>query len=261
MHKAEREALFMTTLKGLILKENDRGESSKSISVLTAERGIIHIYVRGGKKSTKTSSSTQAYSYSSLCFEEKRDAKGQVSYFLNSSEPVKLFYNIRLDAVKVALASYFAELLLYSGIESSDCAQVMRLALNTFHFLNEGSRDNELLRSIFEFRLLCEIGLIPALLGCSVCCVHEDERMHFNFLRNDLRCDGCCEDSESIHDSVLDKQLLYIIRFIALTEFDRLFSFKISDRYQKKLTEFTERFVKYHLKSSFGSLEFYKMLK
>lgn len=251
----------MTTLKGLILKESDRGESSKSISVLTAEKGIIHIYVRGGKKSSKTSASTQAYSYSSLCFEEKKDAKGQASYYLNSSEPVKLFYNIRLDAVKVALAAYFAELLLYSGVESSDCGEVMRLALNTFHFLNEGKIENELLKSIFEFRLLCEIGLIPALLGCSKCCIHEDEIMHFNFLRNDLRCENCCDDSDSVHDLELDGQLLYMIRFIALTDYNRLFSFKISERYQKKLTQFTERFVKYHLKNSFASLEFYKMLK
>ena len=59
----------MTTLKGLILKESDRGESSKSICVLTAEKGVIYIYVRGGRKSTKNAASTQAFSYSTLCFD------------------------------------------------------------------------------------------------------------------------------------------------------------------------------------------------
>ncbi len=251
----------MTTLKGLILKETDRGEASKSICVLTAEKGIIYLYIRGGRKSTKTSSSTQAFSYSTLCFEEKKNAAGQVSYFLNSSEPVKLFYNIRLDACKVALASYFTELLIYSGTESFDCKEVMRLALNTFYFLNEGSRDNELLRSVFEFRLLCEIGLRPELLGCSNCLKYEDEAMHFNFISNTLECDECCNNKDSVHDMVLDKTLLYIIRYIALTEFEKLFSFRISTAYQKKLSEFTERFVKYHLKNNFKTLDFYKMLK
>ena len=43
----------MLTFMGLILRENDRGETSKSITVLTAERGVIDIFVRGGRKSTK----------------------------------------------------------------------------------------------------------------------------------------------------------------------------------------------------------------
>lgn len=250
----------MTTLKGLILKESDRGEASKSICVLTAEKGVIYVYVRGGKKSAKTASSTQAFSYSALCLEEKKNAKGQVSYFLNSSEPVKLFYNIRLDAKRLALASYFSELLLYCGTESAGGEEVMRLTLNTMYFLNEGKKDMELLKSIFELRLLCEIGLRPNLLGCSKCLVYEHEKMHFNFMTNNLECDDCCYNPDSIHDFVLDKTMLYIFRFIALTEYERLFAFSISEKYQKKLTEFSEKFVTYNLKSKFPTLEFYRMI-
>ncbi|MBR1863162.1 MAG: DNA repair protein RecO [Ruminococcus sp.] len=250
----------MTTLKGLILKEEARGESSKSITVLTAERGIIRIFVRGGLKSSKNGPATQSYSLSSLCMEEKKDAKGQVSYYLNSSEPVKLFYNIRLDAARVALAAYFAELLIFTGTEGEESGEIMRLALNTMYFLDKGEMDRELLKSVFEFRLLCESGLRPALLGCRSCYRYEDDSMYFDFLNNDLECSGCCENPESIHAAVLDRQLLYIVRFIALTEYERLFSFRISQRYQEKLTAFTERFVRYHLKSSFAALEFYRMI-
>ena len=49
----------MTTLKGLIIKEEPKGESSKLIYVLTAEKGVISILVRGGMKSSKNSASTQ----------------------------------------------------------------------------------------------------------------------------------------------------------------------------------------------------------
>ena len=251
----------MTTLKGLILKETDSGESSKSICVLTAELGVIYIYVRGGKKSTKTSSATQSFSYSALCFEEKKNANGQVSRYLNSSEPVKLFYNIRLDAAKVALASYFSELLIYSGTEGEDCPEVMRLALNSLYFLDEDKMQPDLLKCVFEFRLLCEIGMRPKLVGCASCFEYESDNMSFNFMEDRLECEKCCPNPDSANSMVLDKQLLYIIRFIALTEYERLFYFKISDRYLKKLTEFTERYVSYHLKGKFGALDFYKMLK
>ena len=151
----------MLTFMGLILRENDRGETSKSVTVLTAERGVIDIFVRGGRKSTKNASSTQLFAYSKLCVEEKKNSKDQSMFFLNSSESEKLFYNIRLDPKKTALASYFSELLMYIRTEESGCDEIMRLTLNTLYFLDKGDRDNELLKSIFEFRLLCEAGLRP----------------------------------------------------------------------------------------------------
>ena len=253
--------MIMTTLKGLVLKETDSGESSKSICVLTAEMGVIYIYVRGGRKSSKTTSATQSFSYSELCFEEKKNAKGQVNRYLNSSEPVKLFYNIRLDAAKVALASYFSELLIYSGTEGQNCAEVMRLALNTLYFLDEDKMETDLLKCVFEFRLLCELGMRPKLVGCAFCFKYEDDKMHFNYLEDRLECQDCCPNPDSVHTIILDKQLLYIVRFIALTEYEKLFYFKISDKYLKKLTEFTEKFVWYHFNRRFGALDFYKMLK
>ena len=76
----------MLTFMGLILRENDRGETSKSVTVLTAERGVIDIFVRGGRKSTKNASSTQLFAYSKLCVEEKKNSKDQSMFFLNSSD-------------------------------------------------------------------------------------------------------------------------------------------------------------------------------
>ena len=104
----------MQTLKCLVLKEKNVGEINKSISVLTAKKGVIDILVRGGQKSVKNSASTQLFSYSSLCLDEKNNPGGQTQYYLNSSELLRSFYNIRLDIKKTALASYFSELLLFS---------------------------------------------------------------------------------------------------------------------------------------------------
>lgn len=114
------------------------------------------------------------------CALRKRRTLKTNQCFLNSSESEKLFYNIRLDPKKTALASYFSELLMYIRTEESGCDEIMRLTLNTLYFLDKGDRDNELLKSIFEFRLLCEAGLRPALLGCSVCMAYEADIMHFN---------------------------------------------------------------------------------
>lgn len=248
----------MTTLKALIISEKNRGENSKSITLLTAEKGVIDVFVRGGRKSAKTSSGTQLFSYSEICLEEKRNSRGITEYFLNSCQSIRIFYNIRLDAKKTALAAYFAELLLYSRVEGSGCGEVMRLALNTFYFLNEGKKDLELLKSVFEFRLLCEIGIMPDLIGCHNCLKYEDDKMYFSFKEHNLTCSDCFHDD--LECIIMDKTLLYIVRFIALTEFERLFSFKISEKYQLKLTEFTENYVGYNFKRNFPALEFYKII-
>ena len=85
--------------------------------------------------------------------------------------------------------------------------------------------------------------------------------MYFDFKENHLECEDCTANADSLHQMVLDSKLLYIVRYIALTEYERLFSFKISERYQKKLTEFTERFVRYNLKGKFTALDLYRMLR
>ncbi len=250
----------MKTLKGLIIRENSRGESSKSITVLSAELGVIDVFVRSGMKSTKMSSSTQLFTYSKLCLDEKIDAKGHTNYYLNSVESINLFYHLRLDAKKTALACYFTDLLCYSRIENTDCNEILKLTLNTIYFLDKGDRDIELLKSIYEFRLLCELGFRPYLVGCNSCFTYESDVMHFNFKTGLIECQDCCDNPDSIFDYTLDKKMLYIIRYIALTDFNRLFNFKISVKYQKRLTDFTEKFVKYYFTDNFETLRFYKLL-
>lgn len=251
----------MFTLDCFVIKEMPAGESSKKIYVLTKEKGIISVFVRGGMKSRKNNSATQLYSFSVMCIDERRNASGDRYYYLNSVESISMFYDIRLDVYKAALAAYFTELLFYSRIEgSADKDDVMRLTLNTFYYLNEGVKDRELLKSIFEFRLLCEIGFRPNLIGCSECYKYEDDRMYFNYYTGSLRCEDCKTEESNMTDIVLDRSMLYIIRHISLTDFERLFSIRVSPGTQKRLTAFTEGYVKYHYQYRFNTLDFYRSL-
>lgn len=248
----------MITLKGLIIREETRGESSKCIYALTEEQGVICVFVRSGMKSTKHSSSTQLYVYSELCLDEKKDARGNVRYFLNSAEEEHMFYNLRLDVKKMALAAYLCELLFYSRVETFDKTEVLRLALNTFYYINNGKRDIEYLKSVFEFRLLCETGFRPNLLACRECFAYESEHMYLNLYDETLECENCCDNPLDPLTIELDSKLLYIVRYIALSDFDKLFNLKLSPAYQEQLTHFTERFVKYHFREQFDTLDFYR---
>lgn len=251
---------MMLTLKGLILREKNIGEINKSVSVITAEKGVIDIFIRGGQKSVKNSASTQLFSYSKLCIDEKRKASGQIEYYLNSSELINSFHSIRLDIKKTALAAYFNELILFSRTEQAGYSDVMRLVLNSMHFLDNDKMDPELLKCVFEFRLPCEIGIRPDLVGCANCYKYEDDNMHFDFRENKIFCEDCYISDERSDDHLMDKTLLYIVRFIALSEFEKLFYFRISRRYLDKLTAFTESFIAYNFRNRFQTLDYYKSI-
>lgn len=249
----------MLTLKGLVIRESDRGEASKSISILTAEKGIVNVFIRGGRKSSKNASPSEMFAYSSFCLDEKKNANQQI-YYLNSCESIKLFYNLRLDAVKMALGMYFCELLRFTGTENTDCTEILRLTLNTFYSLDTDRMDTELLRSVFELRLLCETGFMPDLIGCRECLKSEADAMYIDIASGSMLCDSCYEEKGEDHIFKADPTMLYTIRFIALSDYDRLFSFRLSDKYRSLLGEFTKRFLRYHIRGEMRTLRFYKSL-
>lgn len=263
----------MLNIKGLVISERDSGETGKAVTILTAELGCISVYVRGGRKSRKSVSSTQLFCYAEFSLEEKRDAKNITHYYYNSSEPVRMFYEIRLDAKKLALACYFSDLLRFSCESAENAGEILRLTLNTLHFLDKGKREPELLRAIFELRLACETGYRPDLIGCHVCYKAEDELMYLNMRTGQLTCSDCAKTGEGavsaegtalseddIYTAELDATLLYTVRFIALVEYERLFSFRLSEPYLVRLNTFTENYIRYQFGKRFDTLRFYKLL-
>ena len=250
----------MLNLKGLVIAQSDIGEAGRLITLLTAEMGCVSVYVRAGQKSRTARPSTQLFSYAEFSLSSKVNSKNETNYYFNSAEPITLFYNIRLDAKRTALACYFAEILKYVALGDENADEVMRLTLNTLYFLNEGNRSIELLKSIFELRLMCETGFRPNLIGCAHCYKALDERMHFNLKSGLLECNNCVEHSDNPYDVVLDETMLYIVRFIALVEYDRLFNFRISDKYQRQLTDLCECYCEYCCSKKFDTLKFYRLI-
>lgn len=247
---------MLITLKGLVLRERTLGENDKFLDILTDSLGLITVCAKGVKKANaKNSACSQMFSYATFCVSQSKDR-----YILNSSEPIRIFYDLRLDVEKFALASYFAELAMYTATPDQPNEGVLRLILNSLHFLSEGKRENELLKCIFEMRLMSEIGLVPNLIGCCECLTYSAENMQFDLKYGKLYCENCCGARDLKNFEVLNPTLLHAIRYIALTDMERLFSFKLSCEYLPILSNITERYVRIQLDKRFQTLDFYKIL-
>ena len=97
---------------------------------------------------------------SRLCYNER---KGR--YYLNSSEPVKTFYGLRLDMKKLSLASYFSEIISYTVTEGQSARDIYRLFMNCLYMLSEKDVSCEFVKFIFEMRITADLGLMPGTLS------------------------------------------------------------------------------------------------
>ena len=110
---------------------------------------------------------TQPFSYARFSLQQR---KGQ--YTLDSAEPIRLFYRLRESLSRLSLATYFCELVRLSVREQQhprESCEILRLMLNTLHYLENGEREECMLKPLFELRFMTELGMMPDLLMCRSC--------------------------------------------------------------------------------------------
>lgn len=247
---------ILTTVKGLVLRERSFGENDKFLDILTDKLGLIEVAARGVKKqNSKYSSVSQLFCYAEYCLSENGGR-----YSLNSAEPIRTFYDVSADIERFALASYFSEMTLFVATQERPNNEVLRLILNSLHFLSKGSRENLVLKPIFELRLLSEIGLIPNLIGCCECLKFSADHMQFDLRGGRLFCELCFGNRSLTDVEPVDMRLLHSIRYIALTDMQKLFNLSVPKEYLVPLNRITERYAEIQLDRHFPTLDFYKSI-
>ena len=240
------------TLNGIVLRLRSAGDNLRFADVLTGELGVIEVSIKGGRRAASpTVTSTQLFAYSRLCLR-----RGRNGYSLDSAEPLNIFYALRGDLKRLALASYFAELVIYS-VPPDEESGALRLFLNTLHFICADSMPLGVLKSVFELRHVAELGFLPDLGNCRVCgkCAGEGNKK-FVFDSGSIVCGSC--PGEGV---ILPNAVLAAMRHIISADYNKgLFSFKLGEKSSAQLGYITERYALEKLERGFKTLEFYKNL-
>ena len=225
----------MEIYRGLVLAERSAGERGKFIDVLTEHNTVREIYVRGAKKNTSAGlSATQLFSYAN--FSIRKQQKG---LYLDSAEPIRIFYRLRESLSRLSLAMYFSELVRLSVREN-------------------GERSEALLKSIFELRLMTELGMMPDLLMCRSCGVFLPKRLYFSVEEGCFFCADCGAPENLRSPILLRAPVLQAMRHILFADYNRLYQFQLGQENLRALGECTERFVQYHLSLKPRALTFYQ---
>ena len=245
--------------RGLVIREVAVGESDKILTLLTPDIGKISVYSRG----VRSIKSHRIAAAQLFCYNEVTLLPKAEKYTLGEACLIENFFDIRADIEKFALAQYFADLLCEISIENEDQSELLSLALNTLYTLCS-DKPLPLIKSVFELRALCAIGLTPDLSGCDAC-GKSDKEYYFDPVGGTLRCPECF--SSGVGNVSQERSYLfmpsYVLRamyFIIGADRKRIFAFSAENELLSELESICEKYLIAQVGRGFDSLNFYKSL-
>ncbi len=240
------------TTRGLIIREQTIGESDRLVTLLTADFGLVKAFVRRAKTfKNQNLSSTSLFVYGDFTLYKGRDA-----YVIDNAVPIEVFFDLRADIERLALAQYFAQLTYYLGSQEQPAPEMLRLVLNSLHLLCKGRKNTKIIKSAVEMRMLCLGGYMPNILACYRCGNYESDLMYFDIFEGCIYCSDCFRNNAQ----PAPLGVITAIRYICLSDISKIFSFSLSDENIDILSDICEKYLLSRVDGRLSTLEFYKGL-
>lgn len=244
------------TTRALVLREVKYKEADKILTVLTEDEGKLTVSARGVmRRGSKIAAASQLLTFSEMTLFENRG-----KWYIDEALTVEQFLGLREDISKLALGTYFAELLEAVSDEDSPNPEVLRLGLNSLFALSEGLYEPEHIKAVFELRLMCLSGYEPAIDCCPICGQEEIQAPVFSTRGGTALC-GKCRSVEYGETFPLDSAALSAMSYVLAAESKKIFSFSIDKASEKKLCDACEAYVQAQLERRFASLDYWKSVR
>ena len=245
--------MIKITAPGLVIREQSVGESDRLITVLTARYGLVRAFSRGAKKTkSKKLAATALLAYSDFTVVKTRDA-----YSVEDALVKEVFFELRNDVEKTSLAQYFCELANEFCEEEFESEEILRLFLNALWLLKGDKKAPSFIKAVTELRLMTLSGYMPALVGCDNCGEYESEYMCFSPENGKLYCKDCSPVG-NIH--YLSASVVQAMRYVSLSDFEKIFSFTLNDESLGSFCEICEFYLLNKTQRKFKTLDFYRVL-
>ncbi len=239
-------------MKGLVIREQTIGESDRLVTLLTADSGIVRAFARGAKQmKNRISSSTSLFAYADFSIYRGREAN-----VIDNASPIEVFFDLRKDIKKLALAQYFAQLAYELASEEQPAEEMLSVILNALHLLCSSNKDLRIIKSAVEFRVLSLSGYMPDILACHTCGTYETDTMYFDALEGVIYC----EEHGAAGAIPVPKSVITAIRYICLTEPKKIFSYTLSEENLDILQSVSEKYLLSRIQKNLPTLAFYKGL-
>ncbi len=240
-------------VKGIVALETDFSENDKYIDILTYTHGKISVFCKGvRKKGSKLSNKVRLFNYGEF---DLFYNKGK--YSLNDANLIESFFSLTSDIDKFALCSYFLQVSSKFCLEDDE--KVVRTLIASLYAVSKFDKDIAFVKSVFEFRVMCDVGFMPILEKCYVCLKDTDIHDPAFDIENGSICCSSCISGENIVN--ITNGVLKTIYHIATVDVKKLYSFEIKGRSFDILCDISEKYLLSHTGYNFKTLDFFKSLR
>ena len=239
--------------RGIVLRETVTKEADKILTLLTEDRGKVPVIARGvRRKGSRFAACCQPLVWSEWTLYQRGGW-----YYVNEGSTLELFRGLRDNLEAYALASYFAELTEAVAEEEVPGPALLRHLLNGLYALSELRKPSELVKPVFELKLLSLAGYEPLLDECAYCGKEHPEEPVLDTAQGVLRCKSCGTGNRSTWKPLCAGSLEAARRAVYGDE-RRLYAFTLGEDALRRLDEAVEAFLAVQLERGFRTLEFYK---
>ncbi len=258
------------TVTGMILSAQPNKEYDRRLVLLTKERGKLSVFANGVRRPTAMlSGCSQPFVFGKFTLYEGRD-----SYTLQAAEPENFFAELRTDLEAVYYGVYFCEFAETVTREGLPAKEELKVLYRSLGALLKKSIGVELVRAIFELKMLSVGGISPQVYECVKCRKKED--LHwFSAKSGGCICKSCADKlwEEEVHAGGQNEGLtvgerylpvsgsaLYTMQYILATPIESLYTFTVTEDVLSQLKKILKEFTDLHIGRKFKSLEMLELL-
>ena len=254
-----------TTVTGLVLSAMPVGDYDKRLVILTKEIGKISAFAKGARRPNSAFlACCQPFAFGEFTLYAGRD-----SYTIMSVEISNYFGELRDDFESICYGFYFNEFADYLTKENIDEKDILKLLYQTLRVLSKKTIDAELIRAIYELKIMSVNGETPQVFGCVKCEKNstnpnqseepgKSSRYYFSAESGGILCEACRGYDKSAIS--INTSTLYTMQYIISKEIEKLYTFKVTDEVLIELKHCIKRYLERYVDHDFKSLEMLKGL-
>ncbi len=234
--------------RGIVLQESPIREKDKRLLIYTKDFGKIVCFAKNVRKRNVAVASV--LSYSDLRLFQNRD-----SYQLIEGTVLKSFEHVKEDIFSLSYAMYLLEFISYVGKEELENKKLLKLLIYGINAIEKNKINLDVIKSVFDLKLLQILGFEPDLSACIHC--GSNERVYFSAIDGGSICSMCKHSKDMVS---IDEGSLAVMEHILRLDIEGLFSFDLKEGVRQKFTDIIDIYVKVHIDYKFKTLEFLKSI-
>ncbi|MCS7219972.1 MAG: DNA repair protein RecO [Anaerolineae bacterium] len=238
-------------VEAIVLRRTDVGEADRLLTVLTAERGKLHLLAKGVRKTlSRKAGHVELFTHSTFLV-----AKGRIWDIVAQADTIESYLPLRQDLLRTTYAHYVAELVDRLTGEADESKSLFDLLRVTLSRLSEGD-DPYLAVRFFELHLLSWAGYQPQLFFCARCQTSLEPVInnYFSFEDGGALCPRCGEGVAQVEPLPLNT--LKVLRFLQTHEYDMARRLRLSPGLRAEMERLLYRYIVYVLERNLKSVDF-----